>query len=179
MKSEDSKLNSILPLLGVVILISVAVFVTVGQFTSTIQNQTRIPQTSNSTQRNDSDINSLVSHIPDGWVMSVKDVVNGCYSINVVYEGKIEETLENYIVKGPFGGRNRGEIVDLNTYKLNSPNVIDLGGMGVGNLNTIYLKNNSNELYIVEINSALQDVDDGRLCPNPEPAIRTIVTSLL
>jgi len=111
--------------------------------------------------------------------MSVKDVVNGCYSINVVYEGKIEETLENYIVKGPFGGRNRGEIVDLNTYKLNSPNVIDLGGMGVGNLNTIYLKNNSNELYIVEINSALQDVDDGRLCPNPEPAIRTIVTSLL
>lgn len=88
------------------------------------------------------------------WNMGVVDA-NECYKITLENHGRIEGTVEDYVVSTMGIGLSSGIIDQSNTYKnsfnINSSSVIMFGPMGVGNINTIYVKSKSGDVYLVSV----------------------------
>src|SRR3972149_7550879 len=125
---------------------------------------------------------SLISTLPEGRTIELKDS-SKCNDVNIFYEGKYSGEVKDYIRSLGYGRKRSGEINDLNTYNINSPKVIDLGQTGVGNLNTIYVKSNSNEIFVVEVNDTFYEPENQSIkdykCNELQPVIQHLVRSLL
>lgn len=119
--------------------------------------------------------------LAQGWETTVRDNKK-CVGIDIRYIGETSATLKEYLLnKGTASEYGLDHPYD--PYNLDSATVFTQGISGVGNIDTVYVKSASNEVYAIEVNSVVPEEEiktkDFAECPDFEPVVRQIVKSLL
>lgn len=126
-------------------------------------------------------ISASILNLPVGWEMDIKDI-KSCYSVRVLENGKYPGSLEDYI-KESLSIEELNQVIDkTNPYNLGEVSsdlqVITLGQMGVLNINVLYIKDNTGNIYMIEINSTGTNDNTSDTCESPEKLIKHLINSL-
>lgn len=133
-------------------------------------------------------ITSTALQIYPDWKMEIVDK-GECVEIEVVNRGYYIGSVEDYVATVMGIGLSTSAINQSNTYKrsfnVNSKSIIAVGPQGVANINTIFLKSETDDIYMVSVhdirgeNFAPEDAAEETKCADFAPQLENIVKQLI